>query len=102
MRLFRNIRYEQLYQVLLIHVSLSFDYVFSAPLKHNSYERKESIMDQLQYHLIRSLELDIWDSKPGHSDVEGDWFVYHLPLLDTETTCNLLSECLQEFRAWSD
>lgn len=59
-------------------------------------------MDQLQYHLIRSLELDIWDSKSGHSDVEGDWFVYHLPLLDTETTCNLLSECLQEFRAWSD
>ena len=62
-------------------------------------------MDQLQYHLIRSLELDIFDYKQvglGRRRVKGDWFVYHDKWMPAKTTCNMLSDCLQEFRAWSD
>ena len=69
---------------------------------HNSYEDKPSITDQLQNYYIRSLELDIWDHKLLLSDVEGDWFVYHAPVVATKTSCNMLSECLGELKAWSD
>merc|ERR1712085_225662 len=47
-------------------------------------------------------ELDVYDYKYLRDDVEGDWFVYHIPVIDTGTTCDMLSDCLKEFKAWSD
>ena len=65
---------------------------------HNSYQRSEALLDQLVYHRIRSIELDIHNGKSGWSKVAGNWFVYHN---DTEpqTTCHRLSDCLNELRA---
>lgn len=67
---------------------------------HNSYERDEALLDQLTYHRIRSLELDIHNGKGGHSKAYQDWFVYHRDLVATSTTCNRLSDCLNELRAF--
>ncbi|WP_224362962.1 Ca2+-dependent phosphoinositide-specific phospholipase C [Hyalangium versicolor] len=66
---------------------------------HNSYQRAEALLDQLVYHRIRSIELDIHNGKTGWSKVAGDWFVYHEDG-DTETTCHRLSDCLDELRAF--
>lgn len=68
---------------------------------HNSYLRAEPLIDQLQYHRVHSLELDIYRDKVGSSTIQGDWFVYHLPVVDTATSCHRLSDCLRELAAWS-
>ena len=53
--------------------------------------------EQLGEQGVRQFELDIWFD----ADL-GDFAVYHIPLVDAETTCSLLSECLGVMRAWSD
>jgi hypothetical protein len=54
---------------------------------HNSYEKAENLMDQLTYHRIRAIELDLhWDAPPG------EWRVYHDD--PSKTNCQYLSECL--------
>lgn len=61
---------------------------------HNSYERYESVQDQLGFNQIRQLEFDL-------RYVGGEWVVYH----DTGgsfTWCYYLSGCLQEVKIWSD
>lgn len=60
---------------------------------HNAYERHEALIDQLVYHRIRSLELDLHTG-----DTAGDWFVYHD--VPTATTCRLLSDCLRDVGAF--
>ncbi|HEX5749333.1 MAG TPA: Ca2+-dependent phosphoinositide-specific phospholipase C [Archangium sp.] len=67
---------------------------------HNSYQRAEALLDQLVYHRVRSLELDIHNGKSGWSKVTGNWFVYHTDIIDNGTTCHRLSDCLDELRAF--
>lgn len=66
---------------------------------HNSYLRKESLQDQLVFHRIRSLELDIHtNSAPSQ-----DWRVLHDSYpTDDYTTCNLLTDCLDELAAFHE
>lgn len=68
---------------------------------HNSYARDEPILDQLLYHRIRSIELDVHVSKSGSSELPGDWFVYHedLPFF-RETSCATASTCLGQVAAF--
>lgn len=68
---------------------------------HNSYERSETLVDQLLYHRIRSVELDIHNGKNGGAPA-GDWWVYHGPNVPgfNATSCNLLSDCLGALAAF--
>ncbi len=69
---------------------------------HNSYERLEPLFDQMAYHRVRSLELDIHvDKGSSWPPVPGDWYVYHAGPGDP-TTCHRLSDCLRELRAFHD
>lgn len=63
---------------------------------HNSYQRHEAIVDQLVYHRVRSIELDIHVGKTLEPDVPGDWYVYHTDVADDGTSCRRLSDCLGE------
>ena len=68
---------------------------------HNAYDRAEPLLDQLLYHRIRSLELDVHASKAGQSAPGGDWFVYHedAPLF-RDSSCVTLSSCLRQVAAF--
>ncbi|MFP6739563.1 MAG: Ca2+-dependent phosphoinositide-specific phospholipase C [Planctomycetota bacterium] len=75
---------------------------------HNSYHRRPAFslvrehayeqapLDvQLQKFGVRVVELDIHPSSRGYE-------VYHLPLIDSRSTCGLLVECLEILKKWSD
>lgn len=62
---------------------------------HNSFQRDEAIIDMIAVHRVRSLEFDIHVSKSLEDDVAGDWFVYHTDVVDDDTQCRLLSQCLR-------
>lgn len=79
---------------------------------HNSYHRDPGhpvagevgwdyshppLQHQLEHQDVRQVELDI-----HYNAVRDDFEVYHVPLVDGRTTCELLRECLAELRAWSD
>jgi hypothetical protein len=64
---------------------------------HNSFQRREAFIDQLVYHRVRSLELDIHNGKTFASSLVGDWYVYHTDIVDDGTSCVHLSDCLEEF-----
>lgn len=68
---------------------------------HNAYAREEPIVDQLLYHRIRSLELDVHVSRAGSPDLDRDWFVYHedMPFF-RETSCATASACLGQVAAF--
>lgn len=66
---------------------------------HNSFQRSEALIDQLAYHRIRSLELDLHVGKTGSATVPGDWFVYHTDIIDDDTSCRMLSSCLDDVGA---
>lgn len=68
---------------------------------HNSYDRDEALLDQLIYHRVRALELDIHIGKWTWPDVPGDWYVYHTngPGLNN-TSCHRFSDCLRELSAF--
>lgn len=66
---------------------------------HNAYQRDEALPDQLVYHRVRAIELDIHTGKTGRPNVAGDWYVYHA-WPDTATSCDMLSDCLIEVGAW--
>lgn len=52
---------------------------------------------QLSSQGVRQLELDIyWDS------VAKDFRVFHVPIVDNKSTCDLLSDCLGLVRRWSE
>ncbi|MEZ4406680.1 MAG: Ca2+-dependent phosphoinositide-specific phospholipase C [Polyangiales bacterium] len=52
---------------------------------------------QLNDQGVRGLELDIrWDARCGR------FRVYHLPILDPRSTCDLFTDCLGLIRRWSD
>jgi len=67
---------------------------------HNSYDRDEGLMDQLIFHRARSIEFDIRNTKIGQNSRSDDWFVYHIPVVDTNTSCNRLSNCFQELKTF--
>jgi hypothetical protein len=69
---------------------------------HNSYQRHEAIVDQLVYHRVRSIELDIHVGKTFEDTIPGDWFVYHTDITDDETSCRRLSDCLQEIVVFAE
>lgn len=75
---------------------------------HNSYHRRPAFslvrehayeqapLDvQLQEYGVRVVELDVHPSSRGYE-------VYHLPLIDSRSTCGLLVECLEVLKKWSD
>lgn len=68
---------------------------------HNSYERLEPLLDQLVYHRVRSIELDIHGGKAGATAPNGEWFVYHddVPFF-RDTSCEHLSQCLGQLAAF--
>jgi len=52
---------------------------------------------QLESQGVRGLELDIrWDNRCGR------FRVFHLPVLDDRSTCDLFTDCLGAIRTWSD
>lgn len=61
---------------------------------HNSFQRDESLLDQLVYHRIRSLELDVHHSASFAAELPGDWYVYHIDIVDDDSHCRTLSQCL--------
>jgi hypothetical protein len=63
---------------------------------HNSYQRREGVLDQVLYYSVRSLEIDIHINKPGEEPVDGDWYVWHTKGDVDTTTCKLFSECLEK------
>jgi hypothetical protein len=67
---------------------------------HNAYERDEAIFDQLVYHRLRSLELDVHVGKDGWPTVPGDWYVYHGGFMGDATSCHRLSDCMDELRGF--
>ena len=75
---------------------------------HNSYHLKPSIMIrpwdyehlaldlQLDQQGVRQVELDL-------HEVEGGGFeVFHLPMIDAESSCSPLKSCLELMKQWSD
>lgn len=55
-----------------------------------------SLGDQLGLQGVRQVELDL------HLTEDGTWQIFHLPVVDAETTCLLLTDCLQELKDWSN
>lgn len=81
-------------------VAVPYDQVTQKSV-HNSYERGEPLLDQLVYHRVRSLELDIHSGLSGSVAAAGDWFVYHNDLPGMRTTsCTMLSDCLAQLAAF--
>jgi hypothetical protein len=68
---------------------------------HNSYQRDESVFDQLLYHGVRALEFDLHTSRIGRS-VPQDWFVYHVLPSPEDTNCARFSDCLRVVKAFHD
>ncbi len=65
---------------------------------HNAYERSEPLLDQLVYHRVRSVELDIHVGASGSSAPASEWFVYHDD--PKKTSCARLSDCLRQLSAF--
>jgi len=68
---------------------------------HNAYERFEPLLDQLVYHRVRSIELDLHVRREGAIAPSGDWFVYHEdnPVM-RRSSCSQLSDCLGQLAAF--
>ena len=63
---------------------------------HPSHRYTQPPLDaQLAEHGVRQFELDV------HARVEGGFNVLHLPVIDPETTCLALEDCLATTLAWS-
>jgi len=76
---------------------------------HNSYHQQpDPVWDashrythdpldvQLEQHGVRQFELDL------HYRTGAGFEIFHLPLIDEETTCRALADCLATVRGWSD
>jgi hypothetical protein len=69
---------------------------------HNSYQRDEALVDQLVYHRVRSIELDIHTGKTFEPTVAGQWYVYHTDVIDDATSCRRLDDCLADVAVFTD
>lgn len=64
---------------------------------HPSHEYTLAPLDvQLGEQGVRQFELDL------HLDPDGVLRVYHIRVIDPETTCETFIDCLQTIRSWSD
>jgi calcium-dependent phosphoinositide phospholipase C len=95
--------------------SLSYNQI-QQKSSHNSFEKAESIFDQLVYHRIRNLDFDINPSKRGRIPLDHDFWVYHwdanyntwshgyLGLYGTFdfTRCATLAGCLRLVKAFHE
>ncbi|RLB60146.1 MAG: hypothetical protein DRI90_14395 [Deltaproteobacteria bacterium] len=52
---------------------------------------------QLETQGVRHFELDL-----RFSEALGGFEIYHLPIIDEQTTCRLLTDCLAAIKGWSD
>lgn len=66
------------------------------PLDPSHRYTQPPLPEQLDRFGVRQLELDL------HYRDGAGFQVFHLPIIDEETTCLALTTCLQEIRAWSD
>lgn len=66
---------------------------------HNSFQRDETLLDQIVYHRVRSLELDIHHSSSKSPTIAGEWYVYHVDIVDDSSHCRRLSQCLAQIAA---
>lgn len=75
---------------------------------HNSYHLRTEGVDRPEWDYahrpldeqlgvvgVRQFELDTWY-------IDGAFEVFHVPVLDQESTCPTLLECLQDLKGWSD
>ncbi len=68
---------------------------------HNAYARREPLLDQLVWHGVRSLELDIHTSRAGTAALAGDWMVFHEDIpLARSSSCATLDACLGALAAF--
>jgi hypothetical protein len=61
---------------------------------HNSFQRDEALIDMMAVHRVRSLEFDI-----HVGDAAGEWFVYHTAVIDEDSQCRTLAQCLGQVAA---
>ena len=67
------------------------------PVLHPSHRYQQAPLDvQLGAQGVRQLELDV------HARSDGGFDVLHLPLIDPETSCLALEDCLRTLVGWSD
>jgi len=62
---------------------------------HNVFQRFEGIYDQVVYWRVRSLEIDLHRGKPFRDSLKRDWYVYHVALIDPDTSADRFSGFLQ-------
>jgi len=73
---------------------------------HNSYQRSESIIDQLVYHRLRAIEYDLHANfgdpvvKLGAAP-DGDWLVYH-HIADPITNFKYFSDALSQLKGFHE
>jgi hypothetical protein len=74
--------------------SLRYDEVQQKSI-HNAYDRPEPLLDQLVYHDVRSIELDLHTGRSLSTARPGEWFVYHVDWpWSHSTSCETFSDCL--------
>lgn len=82
------------YQVLGTHNSTHIEP--EAPVHESHYYTHPPLDEQLEVYGVRGFELDV------HLHETEGWQVFHLPLVDEESTCLQLADCLGAMKAWSD
>ncbi|WP_054113508.1 Ca2+-dependent phosphoinositide-specific phospholipase C [Marinagarivorans algicola] len=65
---------------------------------HNSYARDEGLLDQLIFHRVRSIELDLF--RNGSSG--QDWRVMHIPFFDEGSNCYSLKDCFSLLKLFDE
>lgn len=73
---------------------------------HNAYQRDESIIDQLIYHRVRTIEYDLHTNygEPVfklQAAPDGDWLVYH-HIADMNTNFKLFSQALSQLKGFHE
>lgn len=76
---------------------------------HNSYHLEpegNTLVDWAYSHEPLDVQLDELGVRHVELDLRFDWVeeqfeVYHLPVIDEETTCQRLTECLEHVEGWS-
>lgn len=68
-----------------------------AKASHNSYQRTEGLSDQFAYWRLRSLELDLHNGNDGAGwpTLDGDWYVYHVSVVDQGSSVRTFKDALQ-------
>ena len=65
---------------------------------HNAFQHLEGIYDQVVYWRVRSLEIDLHRGKPGRNALKKDWYIYHVAVVDPDTSVDRFRGFLQMCR----